>query len=569
MLLVRKFLNHWLIVLTLLQRLRCLIYWLLTKIVVLYIFFLLSWLPSFVPSLLFFFAFFFFIHQTYNIFSDDNLEYSGLSRQFLFRRLEPYTFYTLVLEACNAAGCTRSPPQPVQTDEAPPVSQMAPVIQAVNATNVELSWLQPINPNGKIIRYEVIHRCTKENAAGYRATTEDEKIVFTEYNTESNTFIYNDKGLQPWTRYEYKIRTWNGAGYIDSSWTVAKTSQTAPKGLAVPRLSLVSVNPRKVLISWASPAQPNGVLQSYRLLKNDVLYPFSFDAATFNYTDEDLLPYSMYSYAIVACTMGGCSTSEPATIRTLEAAPALVDPPSLQAVSATQINASWAPPQIQNGDITKYILKLNNEEYYPGKSLQMLVSNLQPYTQYDFALVACTAGGCTSSISQSVMTMEAPPLNMEAPRLLVMGSESIEITWKLPANPNGKITSYELRRDGVLVYSGLETRYLDFTLMPGMEYSYTVTANNSLGSVTSPSAQIKTNPSAPSGMLPPRLQAWSSKEILVAWDPPIKVNGDIRNYTISIHKPAETGKKTFDFDASHVSFLRRSYIVAELHPYSR
>ncbi|XP_055581897.1 usherin [Falco cherrug] len=507
--------------------------------------------------------------KTYNIFSDDNLEYSGLSRQFLFRRLEPYTLYTLVLEACSVAGCTRSAPQPVRTGEAPPASQMAPVIQAVNATNIELSWLQPISPNGKIIRYEVIHRCTKENAAGYKATTEDEKIVFTEYNTESNAFIYNDKGLQPWTRYEYKIRTWNAAGYADSSWTVAKTSQTAPEGLAVPRLSLVSVNPRKVLISWASPAQPNGILQSYRLLKNDVLYPFSFDAATFNYTDEDLLPYSMYTYAIVACTMGGCSTSEPAAIQTLEAAPAFVDPPSLQAVSATQINVSCTPPQIQNGDITKYILKLNNEEYYPGKSLQMLVSNLQPYTQYDFALVACTAGGCTSSISQSVMTMEAPPLNMEAPRLLVMGSESIEITWKLPANPNGEITSYELRRDGLLVYSGLETRYLDFTLMPGMEYSYTVTANNSQGSVTSPSAQIKTNPSAPSGMLPPRLQAWSSKEILVAWDPPIKVNGDIRNYTISIHKPAETGKKTVDFDASQVSFLRRSYIVAELQPYSR
>uniref|UniRef100_A0A8B9SU76 Usherin n=1 Tax=Anas platyrhynchos TaxID=8839 RepID=A0A8B9SU76_ANAPL len=496
--------------------------------------------------------------KTYNIFSDDNLEYSGLSRQFLFRRLEPYTMYTLVLEACNAAGCTRSLPQPIRTDEAPPVSQMAPVIQAVNATNIELSWLEPINPNGKIIRYEVIHRCTKENAAGYRATMEDEKIVFTEYNTESNAFVYNDKGLQPWTRYEYKIRTWNAAGYTDSSWTVARTSQTAPKGLSAPRLSLASDNPHKVLISWAAPAQPNGILQSYRLLKNDALYPFSFDAATFNYTDEDLLPYSLYSYAIVACTMGGCSTSEPAVIRTLEAAPAVVDPPSLQAVSATQVNASWAPPQIQNGDITKYILKINNEEYYPGKNLQMLVSNLQPYTQYDFALVACTAGGCTSSIFQSVTTMEAPPLNMEAPRLLVMGSESIEITWKSP-----------LRRDGVLIYSGLETRYLDFTLTPGMEYSYTVTANNSQGSVTSPSAQIKTNPSAPSGMLPPRLQAWSSKEILVAWDPPIKVNGDIRNYTVSIHKPAETRKRRVDFDASHTSFVRRSYIVAGLEPYSR
>ncbi|TFK09759.1 enhancer of filamentation 1 [Platysternon megacephalum] len=506
--------------------------------------------------------------KTYNILNDDNLEYSGLSRQFLFRRLEPFTLYTLVLEACTVAGCIRSSPQPVQTDEAPPASQLAPVIQSVNATNIELSWSEPINPNGKIIHYEVIHRCTKENASGNRATVE-EKIVFTEYTTENNTFKYNDKGLQPWTRYEYKIRAWNSVGYTDSSWSVAKTSQAAPKGLATPRLTYVSVNPHKVLISWLSPEEPNGVLQSYRLQKNEVFYPFSFDAITFNYMDEDLQPYSVYSYAIVACTVGGCSTSEPAKIQTLEAAPALVNPPSLQAISATQINASWSPPQIQNGEITKYILKLRDEEYYVGRGLSRLISNLQPCTQYDFTLVACTNGGCTSSISQSVLTMEAPPLNMEAPRLLVTGSESIEITWKTPANPNGKIRSYELRRDGALIYSGLETRYLDFTLTPGMEYSYDVTANNSQGSTTSPPAKIRTHPSAPSGMLPPRLQAWAPKEILVAWDPPAKVSGDIKNYTISIHEPAEMGKKTVDFDTSHISFVRQSYVAADLKPYHR
>ncbi|KYO43601.1 usherin isoform J [Alligator mississippiensis] len=508
--------------------------------------------------------------KNYNIFNDENLEYSGLSRQFLFRRLEPFTLYTLALEACTVAGCTRSSPQPIQTDEAPPASQLAPVIQSVNATNIELSWSEPINPNGKIIHYEVIHRCTKENASGNRATTVDEKIVFTEYNVGSNTFIYNDKGLQPWTRYEYKIRVWNSAGYADSSWSVAKTSQAAPKGLAAPKLYHVAHKPNKVLISWVSPEEPNGVLQSYKLQRNDILYPFSFDAKTFNYTEEDLLPYSEYSYAVVACTMGGCSTSELAKIRTLEAAPALVNPPSLQAISATQINASWSPPQVQNGEITKYILKLNNEEYFVGKSLlSLLISNLQPYTQYDFSLVVCTNGGCTSSKPHSVLTMEAAPLNMEAPKLLVTGSESIEISWKSPVNPNGKITNYDLKRDGVLIYSGLETRYLDFALTPGVEYSYAVTADSSQGSATSPSTKIRTNPSAPSGMLPPRLQAWAPKEILVAWDAPAKVNGEIKNYTISIREPAETGKKTVHFNSSHVSFARQSYIATELKPYHR
>uniref|UniRef100_A0A8D0L665 Usherin n=1 Tax=Sphenodon punctatus TaxID=8508 RepID=A0A8D0L665_SPHPU len=505
--------------------------------------------------------------KSYNIFNDGNLEYSGLSRQFLFRRLEPFTLYTLVLEACTLAGCTCSSPQPIQTDEAHPMSQLAPVIQSVNATNIELSWSEPVIPNGKIIRYEVIRRCTKENASGNRATAADQKTIFAEYNPGSSTFIYNDNGLQPWTSYEYKIRAWNSVGYTDSSWSVVETSQAAPKGFAAPKLRNVSVN--KLFISWSSPEEPNGILQSYRLQRNDSLYPFSFDATTVSYTDEDLLPYSMYSYAITACTMGGCSTSEPTSIRTLEAAPAIVNPPTLQAVSATQINASWSPPLIQNGEIKKYILKLNDEEYYAGKSLSRPVLNLQPFRQYDFTLIACTNGGCTSSQSQTAWTMEAPPQNLEAPRLLVTGSESIEITWQTPTNPNGKIKSFDLKRDGTFIYSGLETWYHDFMLTPVMEYSYSITANNSQGSITSPSAKIRTNPSAPSGMLPPRLQAWASRALLVVWDPPKKVNGEIINYTISIRENAEPRKKMFHFDSSHISFERRSYIAQELKPYFR
>uniref|UniRef100_A0ABM5FBM8 Usherin n=1 Tax=Pogona vitticeps TaxID=103695 RepID=A0ABM5FBM8_9SAUR len=507
--------------------------------------------------------------KTYNIFSDDNLEYSGLSRQFLFRRLEPFTLYTLVLEACTVAGCTRSVPQPVWTDEAPPASQMAPVIQSVSATSIGVRWSEPINSNGKIIRYEVIQRCAKGNASGKNSTTEEEKIVFTEYSTEKNTFVYSAQDLQPWTRYEYKIRAWNSAGYTDSSWSVAKTSQAAPKGLAVPILKHIPGSPDKILILWLPPEEPNGILQSYRLHRNGVPYPFSFDAATLNYTDEELFPYSEYLYAVTTCTMGGCSTSDHASIRTLEAAPAVVNPPMLEDLGSTQMNLSWSPPTIQNGEITRYILKLNGEELYIGKSLFRTVFNLQPYTKYDITLVACTNGGCTNSASKTIWTMEAPPLNIDAPTLAVTGSESIEITWKAPANPNGKIRVYELRRNGLLIYSGLETRYHDFMLAPGIEYSYAVTANNSQGSITSPLSKTRTNPSAPSGMSPPRLQAWSSEAILVTWDPPAKVNGDIINYTITIREPIKPDKKTVHLDSSHASFDRRSYTLAELKAYHR
>ncbi|XP_004439711.1 PREDICTED: usherin [Ceratotherium simum simum] len=507
--------------------------------------------------------------KLYNIFSDGVLEYTGLNRQFLFRRLDPFTRYTLTLEACTRAGCAHSAPQPLWTDEAPPHSQLAPTIQSVGSTSVELSWSAPVNPNGKIIRYEVIRRCFEGKAWGNQTIQADEKIVFTEYNTERNTFMYNDTGLQPWTQCEYKIYTWNSAGHTCSPWAVVRTMPAPPEGLSPPKIAYVSMNPPKLLISWILPEHSNGIIQSYRLQRNGVLYPFSFDAVIFNYTDEELLPFFTYSYAVIACTSGGCSASKPTHITTLEAAPAGVSPPALWAISATQINASWSPPSIQNGKITKYLLRVDGKEYLAGQSLFLLVSHLQPYTQYNFSLVACTNGGCTASGSKSAWTMEAPPQNLDPPKLQVTGSESIEITWKPPRNPNGQIRSYELRRDGTIVYTGLETHYHDFTLTPGVEYGYTVTANNSQGGILSPLVKDQTSPSAPSGMEPPKLQAKGPQEILVKWDPPVRTNGDIVNYTLFIHELFERETKIIHINTTHNSFGTQSFIANQLKPFHR
>ncbi|XP_040841245.1 usherin [Ochotona curzoniae] len=507
--------------------------------------------------------------KTYNIFSDGLLEYTGLSRQFLFRRLTPFTLYTLTLEACTGAGCAHSAPQPLWTQQAPPDSQSAPTVESGTSTGLLLRWSAPVNPNGNIIRYEVIRKCFKENTWGNQTIQADEEIVFTESDTERDVFLYDDTGLQPWMLCEYRVCTWNSAGHVCSSWSAGRTSQAPPEGLSAPEISYVSVSPPKVLISWIPPEQPNGIIQSYRLQKNAVQYPFRFDAVTFNYTDEELLPFSTYSYAVLACTSGGCSISKPTNLTTLEAAPTGLSPPTLRTLSASQINASWSPPLIQNGKITEYVLRGDGKEYLAGQGLYLLVSDLRPYTQYNFSLIACTNGGCTASESNSAWTTEAPPEDMDPPTLQVTGSESIEIAWKPPRNPNGHIRSYELRRDGTILYSGPETRYHDFTLTPGVEYSYSVSANNSQGGISSLLVRARTSPSAPSGMEPPKLQARGPQEILVNWDTPVKTNGDIVNYTLFIRELFERETKITHINTTHTSFGIRSFVVKQLKPFHR
>lgn len=87
----------------------------------------------------------------------------------------------------------------------------------------------------------------------------------------------------------------------------------------------------------------------------------------------------------------------------------------------------------------------------------------------------------------------------------VTGPESVEVSWRPPDQPNGVITGYELRRDGEVIYVGAETHYHDFTLLPSLEYSYVVTANNSRGAVSSAASTARTHPSAPTGVGPPTL----------------------------------------------------------------
>lgn len=77
---------------------------------------------------------------------------------------------------------------------------------------------------------------------------------------------------------------------------------------------------------------------------------------------------------------------------------------------------------MQNGEVTEYVLKLNNKEAYRGRGLGVVLSDLQPHTSYQLVLIACTRGGCTTSITVTANTEEAPPTDLDPPALKVLAS---------------------------------------------------------------------------------------------------------------------------------------------------
>ncbi|XP_072320975.1 usherin [Eucyclogobius newberryi] len=505
----------------------------------------------------------------YNLYSEGILEFSGQTRSFLFRRLEPWTIYNLTLEACTSAGCTRTLSQQVTTAAAPPVAQPPPTPLFIGTDQVSLTWGPPSEPNGPIGEYILLGRSSDEFGRERRndEDTESGKVLFRESSPhEGETFSYTVTGLRPWTQYEFSIQTYNPAGHTQSPWATVRTRQAPPRGLAPPTVTHVPGHPTELLVSWTAPLEPNGVLQSFRIIRNNISFAFSFDPTVLSYKDENLSPFSKYSYAITACTSEGCVTSPFTNISTLEAPPATVEVPTVNNITSSTVRVVWIAPLTQNGEVTEYVLSLNNEEVYRGAHLHTVLSDLKPHTFYHFSLEACTSGGCTTSAIVSALTDEALPTGLSPPSLKVTGSDSIEISWTAPEQPNGIITGYELRRDDEVVYIGTEMHYHDFTLLPNVEYSYVITAKNSKGQVSSAVATTKTHQSAPSGVGPPTLTPNGSDQLRVEWSVPASPNGEIVRYIVYKRDPVQLSVLRSEFTPEDSVFSDRRITLDGLFP---
>ncbi len=467
----------------------------------------------------------------YIIYDETNVNhiYQGLTREFVYQGLEPYTSYTVYLKVCNIGGCARSPKYTFTTSEAPPSDIPMPKTLFKNATTVEIKWGKPKKPNGIILRYQILRRGSKRRV---RRDTDDGEVVYETDETDKDEYIFIDTTIKPYMKYDYKVRVHNSQGQSDGLWMTVETDEAAPEGLLPPLVKHVGTLSDRLYITWTEPLHPNGIIQSYQIRKNgDILADFLAEDQQI-YTDRGLAAFTFYSYVVSACTRGGCSTSNATVIQTPESAPYFVTPPTLITLNSSTIKATWVAPQVINGQIKEYKLLVDNNVKFTGHTLEYTVDGLTPYTEYQFILTACTYGGCADSISVMGRPIAAPPVGMRKPQLYATSATSVEVAWEMPISPNGIITSYEVRRDGVLVHTTQHFNYIDFDVKSGNRYSYTVTVFNSQGSYTSPISTIRTLSSAPVGLPSPTLEAVSSTSIRATWKAPSQSNGQIRNYTL-------------------------------------
>ncbi|KAM9466939.1 usherin [Clarias gariepinus] len=450
--------------------------------------------------------------------------------------LLPFSNYSVRVRACNSQGCVESASIRISLPPAAPDGLLPPRLAAATSTSLQVAWLSPSRPNAPgTLRYQL------------QMKNPDTQHVLQLVDNETETvFTHSVQDLEPYTEYQFRLLVSNQYGEARSSWVSLRTAQDRPESVDPP--VLYEVHPRTATISWSPPSRPNGHLTHYNIYQDRQLIN-TVPADTTSLALSNLAPYQQYSIQVEACTEMGCTLSANShTLHTPAAPPEGVTSPRLYSDTPTSVLLTWVPPVLPNGPLESYTLerRLNGSQkiftvasMMANQTLTYLDSSasLSPWSTYEYRVIATTRqGGSNSSQWEQITTRPSRPAGVQPPKVLVLGPESVQVTWTSPLIPNGEIMRYEIRMPDPRI-SHTDTSSLNRTvtgLEPYTDYSVTILACSGGGGFVGGCTEslptpVTTLPMIPQGLPALSIVTISESYLAVSWQPPSRPNGpDVR-----------------------------------------
>ena len=483
---------------------------------------------------------------------ETTLVFSGLALRYQAQDLDPFTQYGFSINAINSVGNLSTGFTTETTLEAPPALVDILVLFIESATVIRVSWLRPVQPNGRIVNYNLY---------------QNNSLINSSLDT-----MYTVEDLLPYTLYQYYVEACTSVGCTASEIVSSTTMQSVPEDLEPPDITIIS--PTEIRLDWLPPQRPNGIITLYILNETQGSTSTSIfqHSMSRSVTLSDRTPFTTYYFVLQACNIAGCLTTTTINATTLQAPPEDLPPPFLQILTSTAVDVSWRQPNVLNGKIIAYILRRNDAVIYNGTDLRYSDTDLIANTQYSYTIEAVNGGGSVMSIETIIRTPEDTPDGLVPPNLFVVNSTAIQVTWSPPTTPNGIIISYMILFDNQNIDVGISFEYIAIGLLAATEYSFRIGACNRLGCAFSTENTTTTNEAAPIGFDNPILTPLGSTAVNIKWSEPQLINGIILQYeayrreTGSILQSLQfSGNQTTFINAGLLPFTRYEYRIRAIN----
>uniref|UniRef100_A0A4X1W272 Receptor-type tyrosine-protein phosphatase F n=1 Tax=Sus scrofa TaxID=9823 RepID=A0A4X1W272_PIG len=274
---------------------------------------------------------------------------------------------------------------------------------SVGSTTVRVSWVPPPadSRNGVITQYSVAYEAVDGE--------DRERHVVDGIGREHSS--WDLVGLEKWTEYRVWVRAHTDVGPgPESSPVLVRTDEDVPSG--PPRkVEVDPLNSTAVRVSWKLPvpSKQHGQIRGYQVtyvrLENgeprgppviqDVMLAEAQET-----TISGLTPETTYSITVAAyTTKGDGARSKPKIVTTTGAV--FAKNFRVAAAMKTSVLLSWEVPDSYKSAVPFRILYNGQSVEVDGHSMQKLIANLQPNTEYSFVLMnrGSSAGGLQHLVS--------------------------------------------------------------------------------------------------------------------------------------------------------------------------
>ena len=461
---------------------------------------------------------------------------------FTHTGLEPATTRHYRVSAINRAGTGEPSNIAHATTEATVPDEPTDLAATADGiSRIDLAWNAPGFDGGAPV-------------TGYRieaSRTRGASWFILEINTGSGATAYSHTGLDPATRWDYRIRAINQVGWGNPSDPAHATTDPDHPGPPT-NLTATADGPRRIDLAWNAPAYTGGVtITGYRIQVSedggatwDDLVADT-DSDDMEYEHGGLDPASTRHYRVFAINEADLASKRPsnqAFATTDPIAPGAPTDLAAEANGTSRIDLAWNAPGYDGGaEITGYRIEASVDGGIVWKDLVENTRNsrtayshtgLDPATTRHYRVSAINRAGTgePSNVAEATTDATVP----DAPTGLTAeadGTDAIALAWDAPDYDGGAaVTGYriEVSEDGGSSWTDLvadtrsgDTEYSHTGLDPASTRHYRVSAINEIGTgAASNVAEATTDATVPDPPTNLVATASSPTQIDLAWTAP-------------------------------------------------